>query len=284
MSLARMGAALTFLALVVAGCSESAESPSPSAGGDVAGLEGGEQAFRQLQGGGVSGSGSAAPSQLPALGPSVIKTARLELEVERDGFGPALDEATAVAAETGGFVVSSTTGGEESRRGSVVLRVPSDRFEEAMARLRGLGSTRGERISGEDVSQEFVDLEARLRNLEAQQAVLLRLFDQAATVTDTIRVQRELSGVQLQVEEIQGRLRYLRDQTSLATITVALAEEGSAAPGAFDNALDRAVDGSLAVIAGLLVALGYILPVAILGLVALLVARRLRGRSASPSG
>jgi hypothetical protein len=108
---------------------------------------------------------------------------------------------------------------------------------------------------------------------------MLGLFDEAATVADTIRIQNELSGIQLQIEEIEGRLRYLRDQTSLSTISVTLAEEGVAAPGAFDRAWERAVDGFLSVLAALVVGLGFVLPFVAIGLAGLLVYRRVR-----PSG
>jgi hypothetical protein len=265
-------------AVVAVACSRADEAASPRGAGEPRLQEAAEG------GGGVGGEVSATP--LPAVEPSVIKTADLEVEVASDGFGQALDGATQVAAVYGGYVVSTTTAGEGARHGSVVLRVPSDRFEEALRDLRGLGEVRRDRVSGEDVSQEFVDLEARLRNLEAQEVVLLRLFDEAVTVTDTIRVQRELSGVQLQIEEIHGRLQYLRDRTSLATIRVAFAEEGAAAPGMFDEAVDRAVDGFVAVLAALVVALGYVLPLALLGLVGLVVVRRVRPRTAGarPAG
>lgn len=222
----------------------------------------------------ASGSGAAT---LPGAAPSVIKTAEIALEIERDGFEDALQEATAVASAEGGFVLSSSVQGREARRGSIVLRVPSDRFEAALASLRGLGSVERERVSGEDVGQEFVDLEARLRNLRAQEAVLLRLMDQAQSVTDTIRVQKELTGIQLEVERIRGRLRYLEDQTSFGTISVSMAEAGVVAPqepSIIAKAWERAVEGFLSVIGGLITALGVILPVAVLGLIGWLAIRR----------
>lgn len=226
---------------------------------------------------GDEGSVEVGAATLPGVGPSVIKTAEIALEIERDGFEDALQEATAVASAEGGFVLSSSVQGGEGRRGSIVLRVPSDRFEAALASLRGLGSVERERVSGEDVGQEFVDLEARLRNLRAQEAVLLRLMNQAQSVTDTIRVQKELTGIQLEVERIRGRLRYLEDQTSFGTISVSMAEAGVVAPqepSIIAKAWERAVEGFLSVIGGLITALGVILPVAVLGLIGWLAIRR----------
>jgi hypothetical protein len=259
------------LAVAAAACGSESEPAGVGGGGGV-----GAPMVREAEGLGTQAEGaSAVPLDLPAVGPTVIKTADLVVEVERDALGQAVNAATTVAARYGGFVVSSTTGGADARRGTLTLRVPSDRFEEAVADLGGLGTVDRRRVSGEDVSQEFVDLEARLRNLEAQEAVMLRLFDEAATVSDTIRIQQELSGVQLQLEEIEGRLRYLRDQTTMSTISVELIEEGATAPGVFDQALDRAVDGFLGVIAALVVVLGYVLPVAAIAGLILIVARRM---------
>ncbi len=219
----------------------------------------------------------AAASTLPGVGPSVIKTAEIALEIERGEFKAALQQATAVASAEGGFVLSSGVEGREARRGSIVLRIPSDRFEAALTSLRDLGSVERERVSGEDVGQEFVDLEARLRNLRAQEAVLLRLMNEAQTVTDTIRVQKELTGIQLEVEQIRGRLRYLHDQASFGTISVSMAEAGVVAPGEpgiIAQAWERAVEGFLAVIGGLITALGVLVPIAVLALLGWVVIRR----------
>jgi hypothetical protein len=264
-----MGIAL--VAALAVGCSQE----SSTTGSEAEGVRGGGEPLEAADQGGTAPAAEVAG--LPALGPAVIKTADLEVEVE--GFADAMSRATSVAARYQGFVVSTSTDGADARRGTIVLRVPAERFEDAMNDLRGLGEVRRQRVAGEDVGQEFVDLEARLRHLDAQERVMLGLFDEAATVADTIRIQNELSGIQLQIEEIEGRLRYLRDQTSLSTISVELAEEGVAAPGAFDRAWERAVDGFLSVLAALVVGLGYVLPFAAIGLAGLLVYRRVR-----PSG
>lgn len=233
-----------------------------------------EEGVAELGSAGGGASQAAGTLEAPAIGPTVIKTADLAVEVERDSFGDAMATVTQIAAGNGGFVVSSTRFGEESRGGSVVVRIPSDRFETALDEVRGLGKVKEETVSGEDVGQEFVDLEARLRNLQAQEAVLLRLFDDATSVADTIRIQGELSGVQLEIERIEGRLRYLRDQTELGTISVSVSEEGVSAPGRFGSAFERAVDGLLAVLSGIVVFLGFAIPIAAVGVPLWLLGRR----------
>jgi hypothetical protein len=179
-------------------------------------------------------------------------------------------------------VLSTTTAGDEARSGSLVMRVPADRFEEALADLKDVAvAVTSETVRGEDVTQEFIDLEARLRNLRAQEAALLRLMDRAQTVTDTIRVQNQLTGVQLDIERIRGRLRYLQDQTSMSTITVALRERGARPPGrtsVIGEAWERALEVALSIVAAVIVGVGVAVPVALLALLVLLALRLLRLR------
>ena len=296
----RLAIGLAIGTALLGACSQAEEGAGGGESGAPASRPAGDPAVEQGQGvseelgvgGGGSGASGTTPSvfgssgglEAPPVGPTVIKTADVAVEVDRDGFGDAMAAVTQIAAKHGGFVVSSTRAGEESRRGSVTVRIPSDRFETALGEIRSLGKVKRETVSGQDVGQEFIDLEARLRNLHAQEAVLLRLFDEATSVADTIRIQSELSGVQLEIERIEGRLRFLRDQTDLGTITVALAEEGVSAPGRFGSAFDRAWDGILAVLSGIVVFLGYALPLLVIGVPLWLFGRRLWRRLAEESG
>lgn len=227
----------------------------------------------------AAGSGVLGGLDLPAVGPSVIKTADVRLQVARGGFKEALQSATQVATAHGGFVVSSTVEGEDARRGSLVIRVPAAAFEQALNAVRDLGEVKRDVVSTQDVSQEFVDLEARRRNLEAQEAVLLRLMDESQTVSDAIKVQRELTGVQLEIEQITGRLRFLEDQTAFGTISIALFERGvgpAPKPNALQRGWSRATDAFLTIVSGLVASLGVVVPLGLAALVVWLVIRRTR--------
>jgi hypothetical protein len=281
-----LGALVVLGTACAQGVSEQVTGDGAGGGGQVApGLEG-------QPGGDVAGvPGGAAPSieGLPPLSPTVIRTANLKVEVARDGLGGALDQATNVAVAYGGFVVSSAVQGEDSRTGSLVIRVPAQRFDAAMTDLRQLGRIEEERISSEEVGSEFVDLEARRRNLEAQERQMLQLMGEASTISDTIRVQQVLERIQLEIERIEGRLRYLEDQTALATISLHLVEEGapvSTSQGAIARAWDAAVEGFVLIIAALVVVLGYTAPFAIgAGIVLLVYFRMRRGRPGpAPTG
>ncbi|HJR44993.1 MAG TPA: DUF4349 domain-containing protein [Actinomycetota bacterium] len=245
-------------------------------------LEAEQSALDEGSGGGgttASASSEGTAARLPRVGPSVIKTATVSLGVAEDDLTESINEAIATAGRYGGFVLSSQLGRRDAG-GTLTMRVPSERFETALAELEGLGRVRSEHISGEDVGQEFVDLEARLRNWETQEAVLLRLMDRAESVTDTIRVQGELSRVQLEIEQLRGRIRYLRDQTSLGTITATFQPLGVTpdAPSRFARAWERAVDLMQSFVAGAIVTTGVVLPLAVIALVIFLVARAIRPR------
>ena len=150
-----------------------------------------------------------------------------------------------------------------------------------------------------DVSQQFVDLAARLDNLRSQERALRRLMERTQTVSDTIRVQGVLQGVELQMEEIQGRLIYLRNRTALSTISIDVHEAGARpAPPAHASAIwkagGRALRAATAVVTGVIVGAGFVVPVAILTLLAVLIGRlaapwaaplaaRRRGQAPPPS-
>ena len=215
------------------------------------------------------------------LGSSVIKTADLELEIAKADFRSAVREATTVAERYGGFIVSSSVDDARQGSASATLRVPAENFATALGALRELGSVDREEIGGEDVSQELVDLEARLRNYRAQERVLLNLMAEARSVADTIRVQNQLSGIQLEVERLRGRLRYLDDRVTYSTIFVQMREKGAPPPpksGALQDAWNNAAEGFFAVISFVIVAAGVLLPSGVMALIIYLIVRWARPR------
>ncbi|MQB00876.1 MAG: DUF4349 domain-containing protein [Actinobacteria bacterium] len=270
------------------GTAESApRAIQPAAGGesedmgDAYGSEGGAGTGEALD---DEATGRKPSAALGRVGPSVIKTGDVELRVKRNGLQDAIQEAIAISGRHGGFVLSTTSEVGRFAGGTVTIRVPSAKFEQAMADLEGLGRLKNQHVSGQDVGQEFVDLEARLRNWRTQEAVLLRLMDRAASVQDTIRVQSELSSVQLQIERIRGRLAYLEDQTSFGTITASFTTGAAPAPDTpnqFLRAWRQAVDIMLAIATGFVTSMGVILPLSILLLLIWLIIRQLRPRLSS---
>lgn len=267
-----------------AGEAAPAMEPAPQAARVKMQVDGSDTAVAAESGevlGSDLGSADGGATSVPRIGPNVIKTADIELEVPRDEVEGAVRDSIAAAGRFGGFVLTTSMEGEGAGSASVVLRVPADAFERALGALESLGEVKEEVISGQDVGQEFVDLEARVRNLEAQETVLLRLMERAATVDDSIRVQRELQGVQLEIERLTGRLMYLRDQTEMSTIAVSFVEVGAAPSpklGALQKAWAEAVDVAISVVSAVIVGTGFAVPVGLLLAVAYFFVRAMRPR------
>jgi hypothetical protein len=284
----------TLVASACVGDDPAGESAATLADEDAAG-DGAEAAGPAEQtGGGEGGSGDGELGfdfgEVPVAGPSVIKTAEVDVVVGRGRFDDAFGDATLIAGRYGGFATSSTESGSRAKRGSLTLRVPAERFEQALADIRGLGDVRSQTISGEDVSADFVDLEARLTTWRSQEAVLLRLMERATTIEGTLRVQRELQDVQYRIEQIRGQLRVLEDRTALSTIVVGMAERGAppVAPPAdpsrpsLARAWREAVDAFLGVLYSVVVFLGYAVPILLVAVLAWLGWRRLRPETGLP--
>lgn len=200
-------------------------------------------------------------------GPSVIKYGDLGVVVEVGGFGAALEEANAVAARYGGFVLSTSVTGGERKSGYISIRVRAADFDRAMGDLRDLGEVESESVSGQDVGLQVVDLRARLDAWEAQRDVLLKLLDEARTVSDILKVQVELQNVQTNIEQLTAELTYLEDQVSLSTISVYLREPGATDEidegPRFGDAWRQMVEAFLTITFAMIVGLGYVVPIAI---------------------
>lgn len=222
-----------------------------------------------------SASGSLATPQAQALPPvdagRVIKTATLRLEVEEDGFDGAREKAVAAAAGFGGFVQNSEV---SPTAALLTFRVPADQFEATLEDLRDLGTVKDESVTGQDVTEEYVDLEARLRHWQAQELAFLDLLGEAASVAETVEIRRELSTIQQTIEQLKGRIRLLDDRTGYSTITLDLGVVGaaSAAPKeggpSLGEAWEKAIDAGVNVVGGTLIVLGVLLPLAVIAGVA----------------
>ncbi|MBA3952693.1 MAG: DUF4349 domain-containing protein, partial [Rubrobacter sp.] len=160
----------------------------------------------------------------------VVKTADLGIRSE-DVRGSA-EEARLVAGRFGGEVLSSRVyAGSGPVSAELVLSVPSGEFEAALDELRGLGNrVTTDTVEGQDVTEEFVDLESRERNLLAAEESLLTLYDRAESVEDTLTVERELTDIRGQIEEAQGRIQYLERRTATSEIILHLEPVVTAPP------------------------------------------------------
>jgi hypothetical protein len=175
----------------------------------------------------------------------IVKTGSLTLEV--DSTVQTIDKVAAIADELGGYVVSSNKHADgETIAGSISIRVPVERFDEALGKIRKLAiEVPYENTAGTDITEEYTDLEAQLRNLEATEAQYLELLQKAQTVEDILKVQRELSNVRGQIEQIKGRIQYLERTSDTALIEVNLQETKAVGESGWSamKTLKSAVDG-----------------------------------------
>ena len=129
------------------------------------------------------------------------------------------------AQERGGWVVSSNISqSEKILSGSITVRVPAESFGESMEYFKSLAErVSNERTQAQDITEEYVDLQSRLKNLEAAESQLLEIMERSGTISEVLQVQRELMNVREQIERIKGRMQYLEQSVKMSSITVNLA-------------------------------------------------------------
>ncbi|MDQ3009172.1 MAG: DUF4349 domain-containing protein [Acidobacteriota bacterium] len=217
-----------------------------------------------------------------------------ELTIELDSPEEAQRRIAAIAEKHGGFIVNS-----ESRRNdgnqqaaprisiNVIARVPAAKFAEAVAEIEQTGgSLLHRKITGQDVTEEFIDLEAQIRAKRALESQFLEIMKRAQKVSEALEVQTQLAQVRGEIERLEGRRRFLENQAALSTITVTLQTPApivAATTGGFWHgiklALGDGLDTSAEIVLGLIRFVIVMIPVALLILLPLwFVVRWLRRR------
>lgn len=224
----------------------------------------------------------------------IIRNAMLTVEVN----SPAESQGkiASIAEAHQGFVVTSeaTQRPTEDRTKpeitvNLVVRVPAAQFNQTMEEIRATGQrVIQEKITGQDVTEEFMDLEARIKNQKALEAQFIEIMKRAGKVEDALSVQRELAEVRTEIEKLEGRRRFLENQASLSTITVTLQPPTQIVNTtgfwySVRSAFSDGVDTALAVVLFLIRAVVALLPIALLiglplGLIGRFFIRRLRRR------
>jgi hypothetical protein len=200
-----------------------------------------------------------ADTSAQVLNRMIIRTAQLTLEVS--DIEQALAQARSVALRGGGFVSGSSTHSEKVNDqdrmvADLTLQVRSDAVDATISDLRALGKVTVESTGSQDVTEEYVDLDSNLRNLQASESAILRLMDKATQIQDILTLQRELTNVRGQIERIQGRKTYLERKTDMATISISLRPPSASSPQPIVGAWDpvgvalRGWNASLSVLRG----------------------------------
>ena len=223
-------------------------------------------------------TGSVAPGQIRAQSTAfdrkIIRNAEITIEI--DDPAAAQRKAASIAEDRNGFVVNSEYkqgAGQSGARVSVtvVLRVPASEFNATVEAVQSLGGKIiSNKTTGQDVTEEYVDLEARIRSKRALEAQFFEIMKQARKVSEALEVQSQLGEVRTEIERLEGRKRYLENQSSLSTVTLTLQTEpplvATTSSGFWRNLRQSAAEGlddAAGFIAGLVHLLIVLVPIAV---------------------
>ena len=216
------------------------------------------------RGGGVTGSDGDVTATASGADPfglsddrKIVQTAALNLQVE--AVGPSFEAVGRIATAAGGFVASSNFSFQgENQVASMTIRVPTTRYQDVLREVRALGAkVDSETSNASDVTEEYSDLAARVRNLAATEGQLLLLLGEATTINEVLQVQDRLNGVRGEIERARGRIALLDKLTELATVTVnlrpvvAVAQVGEGGGVDLGAEVEEAWDASMAFLGGI---------------------------------
>ncbi|HEY0543831.1 MAG TPA: DUF4349 domain-containing protein [Pyrinomonadaceae bacterium] len=229
---------LTFISLLLIGCSKSREagdndiaSTAPAQQPQAANRQDAQFDNRstfKIEKASLNDAADKAQASNTAMERKIIRNAELHMEVSNPSESQR--RIASIAESRGGFVVNSDASQRQDNDKSrpemtvtVVVRVPAAQFDATLNEIRGAASRiMQEKTTGQDVTEEYIDLEARIRTKQALEAQFLEIMKQAKSVTDALEVQRQLAEVRTEIEQLEGHRRYLENQSSLSTITVTL--------------------------------------------------------------
>lgn len=214
---------------------------------------------------------------------SVVYTADLTVSV--GDAGDAAERATRVATDAGGYVFAQRSDLEGRKEARLTLKVPPDRFESVLAAVAGLGRTLERDTRAQDVTEEVVDVDGRLKTAQVSADRLRVLLGEAGSTADIVGVEAELAKRESEIESLQGRQRVLGSQVDLATINVRLTERAALevtqeVPGFF-KAVRTGWVALLSVLLVVIAVAGFAVPFVPLGVTVWWVLRRFRRRRAA---
>lgn len=159
----------------------------------------------------------------------IIKRADVLIEVPRGTLQEMERRAVSFVEAVGGFVQRSSTWEEDTGRkvAGITARVPEDAFTHVLNQFDGLGKQKYRNVDSEDVTERYIDLQAHVRNREAQEARLREIMQQAKNVSEIMQVENELQRIRADIDASRGRLRYYESAAAMSTITLTLREEGT---------------------------------------------------------
>jgi hypothetical protein len=188
------------------------------------------------EGGGDSDKYPASPSvALASSGqPDTLDTRKIirngSLDLLVNDVGQTIEKIGSIVTGAGGFVEKSTQTNSGGHSASVTVRIQAARLDQVMAQIKGLATTVDrESVEVRDVTREYIDLDARLRNAQAEEAQYLQILKRAITIKDTLDVTEKLADVRGRIEQLQGEMKFLTGQIDMSTLEISLRAEAAAA-------------------------------------------------------
>jgi hypothetical protein len=220
-------------------------------------------------------SGGAAPvpasvssGSTTGIDTKIIKTAYVTVEV-KDVTG-SVDQLKAIVTAKGGYLSSSSVSEGNNKRlsGTVVLRIPQAEFDSTLAGVKAIGTVKSVSTQGEDVTEEYVDIQAQKTSYQNQLAQYNEIMKKAVKVSDVIEIQQQIDQVQTNLNRLEGQLKYLNSRIDMSTITVSLQEPepvGGESGHNFVTTINEGIAGFFGMIDAIIIILFTLLPVIILG-------------------
>jgi hypothetical protein len=232
--------------------------------------------------GGDESSALRAPAPSGAfLDPKLVKTADIRVAVK--DFDPAWDRANDVAAKYGGAVIGSRTQQIEDRiaQGTVTMRVPSVKLEQVIADLRSLGTLAELNTTGDDIAEQIDGVKDKITDARAEERELVDRQTRAATSAARLEATQRLESVRKDIDALKTKQRKYEDQVEFSAVTATIVEDATLAENdgsLLGRALDTGVGAALTILAGTLVLIGGLLPLALIALAGWFIVRAVRRR------
>ncbi|WP_406656476.1 DUF4349 domain-containing protein [Methanolobus sp. ZRKC2] len=267
---------LTILVLIASGCMGVDEYQSSQSSDSVSKVIDTENSADEADSGGT-GSNSADRKTITTV----------EMSIEVDDAVATVGVISKAAVDAGGYVSGSSIydlsyDSNSRKEGHITVRVPESDYPEFLTMVEGLGELDSKSVSGQDVTEEYVDISARLENLKKQEVRLGEILNMSTTVDEVLKVEKELERVRGEIDSLTGRLEYLDNKVEFTTISIRVTEPRPISQSwGIRDAVSESVQGFISTVNALIVLAGYLLPIvivlAIFGGIVIGIRRRIKG-------
>lgn len=259
---------LLLVTTLVSGCAGVYEESSSQKSADYLAVEDSADSYsRNAVMGEAEYDGDYGGASMTSVDRKTITT--IDMTIKVDDAAAGLDEISKLAVSSGGYVSSSYVydsyyDSSSGKEGSITVRVPESEYPSFLEDVAGLGEVTSKNVNAQDVTEEYIDVSARLDNLKRQETRLQEILNMTVTVEEVLTVEKELERVRGEIESLTGRLNYLDDRVEFSTITIRVTEPRPITRSwGIRDALSESVNGFISMVNALIILVGYALPLVI---------------------